>query len=77
MNGEEGSEYGFRVDGMILEHVSEFKGLGCVLDELGTYDVECRRKVASGRKVASAISRLQLSVERFCIRHCSFLFLVW
>ena len=31
-----------------LENVSEFKYLGCGLDESGANDVECRRKVASG-----------------------------
>ena len=42
------------VDGMQLEHVLEFKYLGCGLGESGTYEAECRRKVASGR-VAGAI----------------------
>ena len=41
-----------------LEHVSEFKYLGCILDESGTDEAECSKKVASGRKVASAISSL-------------------
>ena len=31
-----------------LEHVSEFKYLGCVLDESGTDGAECSRKVARG-----------------------------
>ena len=43
------------VDGMRLECVWEFKCLGCVLDESGSYEAECRRKVASGRMVASGI----------------------
>ena len=38
-----------------IEHVSEFKYLGCVLDESSTDEAEYRRKVASGRKVVSAI----------------------
>ena len=38
-----------------MEYVSEFKYLGCDLDESGTDEVECRRKVASGRRVAGAI----------------------
>ena len=38
-----------------LDHISEFKYLGCVLDESGTDDAECSRKVASGRRVAGAI----------------------
>ena len=35
MNGEEGLECKVHVDGIRLEHVSEFKYLGCVLDKLG------------------------------------------
>ena len=46
------------VDGARLEHVSEFKYLGCVLDESCTHGAECSRKVASGRKVAGAIRSL-------------------
>ena len=41
-----------------LTHVSEFKYLACLLDELGVDGVECRRKVASGRRVADAIRSL-------------------
>ena len=40
---------------MRLEHVSEFKYLGCVLDEARTDGDECRRNVASGRRVAGSI----------------------
>ena len=36
LGGEEGLECGVYVDGMRLEHVSEFKYLACVLDESGT-----------------------------------------
>ena len=46
------------VDGICLEHVSEFKYLGCVLDESGTDGAECSTKVASGRRVADAIRSL-------------------
>ena len=46
------------VDEIRFEHVSEFKYLGCVLDELSTDKEECRRKVASGRKVTGAIRSL-------------------
>ena len=50
-----------------------------VLVESGTNEVERRRMVASGRRVAGAI-RLMLGVCRFsvlgfCISHCSCLFL--
>ena len=46
------------VDGVSLEHVSEFKYLGCVLDELDTDGAVCSRKVTSGRRVAGAIRSL-------------------
>ena len=58
LNGEEGLESEVLVDGMQLEHVSEFKYLGCVLDESGTGESECCRKVASRRRVAGAIRSL-------------------
>ena len=43
------------VDGIRLEHVSEFKYLGCVS---GTDGTECSRKVMSGKRVAGAIRSL-------------------
>ena len=55
LNGEEGLECEVQVDGVRLKHVSEFKYLGCVLDESGTDGAECSRKVASVRRVAGAI----------------------
>ena len=58
LNGEEGSECGVYVDGICVERVSEFKYLGCVLDESGTNGAECSRKVASGRRVTGAIRSL-------------------
>ena len=36
LNGEEELECEVYVDGIHLDHVSEFKYLGCVLDESGT-----------------------------------------
>ena len=36
LNGEEGLECEVHVDGIRLEYISEFKYLGCVLDESGT-----------------------------------------
>ena len=53
--GEKGLECEVCIDGIYLEHVLEFKCLGCVLDESGTDETECSRKVARGRKVAGAI----------------------
>ena len=35
---------------LIVQLVSEFKYLGCVLDELGTDGAECSKQAASGRK---------------------------
>ena len=46
------------VNGIRLEHVSEFKYSGCVLDESRTDEAECSREVVSGRKVAGAIRSL-------------------
>ena len=50
MNGEEGLECE-----VCLEHVSEFKYLGCVLEEAGTDGVEFSRKLTNGRRVAGII----------------------
>ena len=58
MNREERLECEVYVDGIRLEHVSEFKYLGCVLDESGTDGAECSRKMASGRRIADAIRSL-------------------
>ena len=55
LNGEEGLECEVHVDGIRLEHVSEFKYLGCVLDESGTEGTKRSRKVVSGRRVAGTI----------------------
>ena len=46
------------LDGEQLEQVSEFKYLGYMLDDKGTDDAECGRKVSSGRKVAGDIKSL-------------------
>ena len=58
LNGEEGLECEVRVDGIRLEHVSEFKYLWCALNESGTDGAECSREVASGRRVSGAIRSL-------------------
>ena len=58
LSGEERLEFEFHVDGIHLEHASEFKYLGCLLDESGIDGAECNRKVASGRRVAGAIRSL-------------------
>ena len=55
---EEGLKCEVCKDGIQLKHVLEFKYLGYVLDKSSTYKVECRRKVASGRRVAGDIRSL-------------------
>ena len=55
LNGEEKFQFEVHVGGIHLEHVLEFKYLGCALDESGTDGAVCSRKVVSGRRVASAI----------------------
>ena len=45
LNEEKGLECEIHVDGILLEHVSEFKYLECVLEESGTDGTECSRKV--------------------------------
>ena len=52
LNAKEGLECEVSVDWIQLEHMSEFKYLGCVLDELGVDEAEIRRRVVSGRMVA-------------------------
>ena len=55
---------------MRVEDVSGFNNFGCVLDESGTDETECRRMGANGRKVAGTIRSvvnargLQLQRER-------------
>ena len=58
------------IDGIHLEHVSEFKYLGCVLDEAGTDETESSRKVVSGRRVAGVIRSLvnDRSLQLDCAR---------
>ena len=48
LGGGEVSDCEACVDGIRLEHVSEFKYLGCVLDESGTDEAECSRKWEEG-----------------------------
>ena len=44
LNGEEGLACEAHVNGIHLNHFSEFKYLGCALDESGTDGPECSRK---------------------------------
>ena len=52
------------VDGIRLEHVSEIKYLGCILDESGTDEAECSRKVAGAIRFLVNIKDLQLECPR-------------
>ena len=73
LNGDEGLECEVHVDGIRLEHVSEFKFLGSVLDESGTDGTECSRKVANGRRVAgttrSLVNARDLQLECARVMH--------
>ena len=77
MKGVEGLECDVYVDGIYLEHVSEYKYLGCVLGD----GAECSRKMVSRRRVADPIRSLvnaricSFSVLESCIKHCLYLFL--
>ena len=63
LGGEEGSICEITVDGRQIEHVSEFKHVGFVLNELSTDGAECYWKVGSGRRVTDAIRSL-VNAER-------------
>ena len=55
LNGKEELEYEVNVEWICLQHVSEFKYLGCVLDKSSTDEVECSKKVENWRRNAGAI----------------------
>ena len=55
------------VDGVHLEHVSEFKYLGCVLDKAGIDGTECSRKVANA--IRSLVNARDLQIEYARILH--------
>ena len=77
LDGEEGLECEVWVYGKRLAHFTEFKYFGCVLDELGTDEPECSRKVASVRRIAGAIRSLvnarSLQLEYARVLHKSLL----
>ena len=71
--GEEGLECKVCVDRMRLEHVSELKYQGCVLDESGTYEAKCWRvggelQVLLGLWLMLGVC--SLSVLGSCMSHC-------
>ena len=59
--GEEGLECEVYVDGINLQHITEFKCLGCISDESSTGEAECRRNVVSGSRVSGAIRSLVIA----------------
>ena len=77
LGGEEGLECEICIDRIHLDHVSEFKYLGCVLDESGTDEAECQRKVLSGRMVEgttrSLVNARGLQLEWARVLHASLL----
>ena len=58
LNGEERLESEVLCRWDSLEHVLEFKYLGCFLDKSDTDGAECSRKVASERRVVGVIRSL-------------------
>ena len=77
LSGEEGLECEVCVYWVRLDHAFQFKYLGCVLDESGTYEAECSREVASERRLQLLLDLwlmvgvCTLSVLESCLRHCS------
>ena len=63
-----------------MKHVSEFKYLGCILDESGTEWAECSKEVASGMRVVGAIRSVvnakDLQLENARVLHETLLVLV-
>ena len=64
LGGEEELRCDICVDGIHLEHVSEFKYLGCVLHKSGTDEAECSRKVAFAIRSLVMARSLQLECAR-------------
>ena len=58
LNGEEGLECEIYVDEIGLEHVSEFKYFGCVLDESGKDGAKYGWEVATEKSFVGAIRSL-------------------
>ena len=56
LGGEEGLECEVYVDGIRLEHVSEFKYLGCILDESGADEAGCSRRWRVGGGLQEPLS---------------------
>ena len=77
LGGKGSLEFEVCVESLRLEHLSEFKYFGYVLDESGTDVAGCSRHVASGSRVASYIRFLvntrgfSFSVLGSCMNNCS------
>ena len=67
MDGEESLECEAHVDGVRLEHVSEFKYLGCGLDEARTDGAECSRKLVGF--IRSLVNAMDLQTEYARVFH--------
>ena len=75
LNGEEGLECEVHVDGIRLEHVSEFKYLECVLDESGTDGAECSRSLVNAKDLQLECARdlhekLLVPILMYAVRQC-------
>ena len=73
LGGEEGLECEVCLDRIHLEHVSEFKYLGCVFDESGTDEAEIRRRI--GGAIRSLVNAR--SLQGSCMSHCGACSYVW
>ena len=71
MNGEKGLECEVHGDGILLEHVLEFKYLRCVLDESDTDGSECSRRVTSAIRYLVNARDFQFEYAR--VLHVTFL----
>ena len=71
MNGGERLKWEFHVNGICLEHVSEVKYLGCVLDESGKDGAKHSRKVTGAIRSLINAGDLQLECAiESCMKHC-------
>ena len=77
LNGEEGLKCEVHVDGIRLEHVSEFKYLGCVLDKSSANGAKCSSKGSNGKRIEGPIRILvnarDLQHEHVRVLHETFL----
>ena len=72
LGGEEWLRCEVCLNGIRLEHVSEFKYFGCVLDESGKDEAECSESRAPGA-IRSLVYTMSLQVECARVLHESLL----